>query len=137
MSWWELADGAWLGDGPADALGAALNQAAAESLAEVVPVPDLLATVVEGITGALGDDARVQVSLGDESSEQGSPVPALRQALASALEAVVGQYRREWGRDPTPTELVHLVVFCLAPDGAGIVAPLAPGSRAVVRPDRG
>ena len=118
MSWWELSDGSWLGDGPADAVGAAVRQAIRESRSGPVELPRLLASIAAALATVQGLPGPPTVIMDPDgaSSERAEPVPPLVEALIAAFEAAADDYRRAWDRDATQTELAATVLFCAAPD---------------------
>jgi hypothetical protein len=126
MGWWESEDGrGFVGDGPADILGAALGEALGDSFD-----PDLFAGFLSALGAALLrnpleltaetrslEQYAIAVQYGDQPPMIVPVRPAprdggLEDALFDALESIAFQYRiSEIGRPPTLAELLETTAF--------------------------
>lgn len=148
MSWWELTDGSWLGDAPADIVRSALGQAVAERGEGPVTAAQLLASVAAaarpGVPPATGPASSVkprtaplvmEFQPADVSSAQAAPVPGLVHGLRSAFAEVTSLYRSQLDRHPTATELAQTVLFVVRPTAGELIQETADLriSQAIVR----
>lgn len=148
MSWWDLTDGSWLGDAPADLVRSALGQAVVEGGSGPVTAADLLASVAEAIRYVLPAEApaagpavpsaarpTIELQPANVSSADGNPVPGLVHGLRSAFAEAALHYRRQFDRDPTATELAQTVLFVARPAVGELIrsTPELELSEAVVR----
>jgi hypothetical protein len=128
MSWWTQVSGAELGDGPADAVGAAFAELARNRKQTGDPRPNVadLIAAVEVAAGRSLNLARRPALVA--RLDDGAQVLArelapedVAQALAVAFHHARGDYLKSLDREPTVAELAATVAFVLGPHAAAEV----------------
>lgn len=121
MGWWRSGDSV-IGDGPADTLMQALEDAVAERDGRKPTLQELVDATAAALGGSPGERAEPTVTVQSEPESRtvhgraGAADERLAAVLRAGFDAVGAEYREsELNREPTPTELLESLAFILRP----------------------